>query len=100
MSVSLERLPSLTGSESDSAFVSSLATPSDRSPNMVGQHYSIPMDGIALQTAMLASQHEQLPDINDPSTARRVLRRVCCIGAGYVGELYHVTTRCQSIDHM
>ena len=52
---------------------------------MIGQHYSIPMDGIALQPATLGSQHDQLPDINDPSTADRPIRKVCCIGAGYVG---------------
>lgn len=86
MALPLERLPSLTGSDSGCPSVSSVATPSDRSPFMIGQHYSIPIDGIALQQPnTLDCQHAQLSDISDPSTAGRLIREVCCIGAGYVG---------------
>lgn len=39
-----------------------------------------------------------LPDILDPDTAANVpIRRVCCIGAGYVGRPCHATGTCEAV---
>ncbi|OQO03717.1 hypothetical protein B0A48_10382 [Cryoendolithus antarcticus] len=86
----MDRTPSLTGSEdcTDSSSNCSVPdTPANWSPNVVGEHYSIPMDEIALQPVMRADlplggaregriSHRRV---------RRQIRNVCCIGAGYVG---------------
>lgn len=93
---SLDPEPSLGRSDDGSSAVDSSwtvpATPSDRSPFMSAQAYSIPptMDSMVLPfrvgTPQPSSFHAQLPDIMDPRTAANVhIRHVCCIGAGYVG---------------
>nr|OQO27407.1 hypothetical protein B0A51_05043 [Rachicladosporium sp. CCFEE 5018] len=89
MAVQMDRTPSLTGSEdcTDSSSNGSVPdTPANWSPNVVGEHYSIPMDEIALQPVMRAD----LPlggsrEGRISHSVRRQIRNVCCIGAGYVG---------------
>lgn len=91
--------PSLGRSNEGSVdFSSGPATPWDRSPFMAGETYSIPppMDHILLPhrpaTPTQPSLHAVLPNILDPDTAANVpIRRVCCIGAGYVGASSRVT---------
>ncbi|KAK6418597.1 hypothetical protein LTR95_017172 [Oleoguttula sp. CCFEE 5521] len=90
MAVQMDRTPSLTGSDdcTDSGSNCSVPdTPANWSPNVVGEHYSIPMDEIALQPVMRASL---LPgglreERSGHRIPRRPIRNVCCVGAGYVG---------------
>lgn len=82
----LSRAPSLTSSEGGTGSESNLMTPADRSPEMIAQQYSLPLDTLALQpVAHNARAIPQLPEINDPKTAVRPVESLCCIGAGYVG---------------
>jgi hypothetical protein len=69
-------------------------TPSDRSPFIFGDSYTIPppMESVTLPhrvgTPTPSSMSAVLPNILDPQTAANVpIRHVCCIGAGYVGML-------------
>lgn len=92
----LDRTPSLGRSDDSGADTTSIPpTPSDKSPAMYAQTYAIPppLDAsIALHPPLRAAtpqpgQFAALPNIMDPATAASVpVRRLCCIGAGYVGE--------------
>ena len=84
--------PSLGRSDGSAADLeSNPATPSEMSPFIDAQMYSIPpVDVMSLprraDTPQLAL-HSALPDILHPDTAANVpIRHVCCIGAGYVGK--------------
>jgi len=87
-----DRTPSL-GRSDDCNSSAGPDTPSDKSPFIYAQTYSIPpptMDAIALPhrvgTPQPAPLHTTLPNILDPQTAANVpIRHICCIGAGYVG---------------
>ena len=91
---SMASTPSLGRSdESGTDTASTPATPTDMSPFIDAQTYSIPpLDAMILphrvDTPQLALR-ATLPEVMDPSTARGVqIRHICCIGAGYVGKSF------------
>lgn len=95
-----QNTPSFGHSDSSAAdSASGPHTPSDRSPFLFGDAYTIPpsLDGVSALTLPphrggtpqpSAMMHAAvLPEILDPHTAANVpIRNVCCIGAGYVGK--------------
>lgn len=94
MAALADSTPSLGRSNESSANNSSgPGTPMDNSPLMGVDMYSIPPSADAFPlpyrpgTPVQHSLHTVLPDILDPDTAANVpIRRICCIGAGYVGK--------------